>query len=102
MPAAARVGDRHVCRETQPSPHRGGPVSSGCTTVLIGEALAARVGDTAACTGPRDDLIVEGCPTVLIAGKPAARRGDRTEGGKLVEGLRTVRIGREPRPRSFR
>lgn len=97
MPRAATAGDRHVCHGKSPAPHRGGPVISGCPTVLFAERLAARVGDTCECVGAKEDVIAQGCPTVLVAGKPAARKGDRTDGGLITSGLRTVRIGREAR-----
>jgi uncharacterized Zn-binding protein involved in type VI secretion len=75
-------------------PHVGGPiVGPGASTVLVGGAPAAVVGDTVTCTGP-PDTIVKGSGTVLIAGKPAARLGDSTaHGGAIVAGAPTVIIG---------
>ena len=95
MPAAARIGDMHVCpMVTGLVPHVGGPIiPSGASTVLIGGQPAAKVGDMATCVGPPDS-IVKGSSTVLIEGKPAARMGDSTaHGGTIVMGLPTVIIG---------
>ncbi len=98
MPAAARIGDMHLCPMQIPGPpvipHVGGPVvGPGCPTVLIGGMPAAVVGDMAVCAGP-PDTIAAGSATVLIGGKPAARQGDSTaHGGSIVAGLPTVMIG---------
>ena len=95
MPAAARVGDMHICpMVTGTVPHVGGPVMpSGCPTVLIGGMPAACVGDMCTCTGP-PDTIAMGSSTVLIGGKPAARMGDTTaHGGSIILGCPTVMIG---------
>jgi uncharacterized Zn-binding protein involved in type VI secretion len=96
MPFAARVGDFHVCPMVNPGgvPHVGGPVMPpGCPTVLIGGAMAARVGDMLVCTGP-PDTITTGSSTVMIGGMPAARVGDPTaHGGVIVLGCFTVLIG---------
>lgn len=94
---AARIGDLHTCPKvtpgTPPVPHAGGPVFSGCLTVLIEGQPAARVDDLCTCVG-EPDRIVTGASGVFIGGKPAARMGDRTEhGGKIVAGSRTVWIG---------
>lgn len=96
MARAARTGDHHTCTMHLPSAHHGGPVSSGCTTVLLGDALAARVGDRCDCEGGEDGVIARGCATVVIGGKRAARRGDTTSGGFIASGMKTVRIGRTP------
>ena len=77
-----------------PAPHKGGAILKGCPTVLIGEERAARVGDIAWCEGGSDDAIESGESTVLIGEKPAAREGDKTDGGRIVSGSRTVTIGR--------
>ena len=90
MPAASRIGDNHRC---ELSGHVGGKVVSGCPTVLIGDAPAARAGDFAACETPSFDEISAGCETVLIGNRIAARRGDGTHGGVLTGGDRTVLIG---------
>jgi uncharacterized Zn-binding protein involved in type VI secretion len=95
MPAAARVGDMHVCPMlTGTVPHVGGPIlPPGCPTVLIAGMPAARVGDMLVCTGPPDS-IVAGSATVMIGGMPAARMGDSTaHGGTIVLGAFTVMIG---------
>jgi len=95
MPAAARVGDMHVCpMVTGTVPHVGGPVlPPGCPTVLIAGMPAARVGDMLVCSGP-PDTIIAGSATVMIGGMPAARMGDSTaHGGTIVLGAFTVMIG---------
>lgn len=95
MPAAARVGDMHICPLSSGTvAHVGGPVlPPGCTTVLIGGMPAARVGDMLTCTGPPDSIIA-GSSTVFIGGMPAARQGDSTaHGGSISMGCTTVMIG---------
>lgn len=95
MPAAARVGDPHVCpMVTVLVPHVGGPVlPPGAPQVMIGGMPAARVGDMCVCAGP-PDVIALGSTTVLLGGQPAARMGDLTaHGGTIVMGLPTVMIG---------
>ena len=95
MPAAARVGDMHVCpMVTGTVPHVGGPIlPPGCPTVLIAGMPAARVGDMLVCSGP-PDTIIAGSSTVMIGGMPAARMGDSTaHGGTIVLGAFTVMIG---------
>ncbi|MBK8256597.1 MAG: PAAR domain-containing protein [Polyangiaceae bacterium] len=94
MPPAARITDMHICKETRPIPHIGGPIITGCDSVLIGHQPAARIGDSAKCV-PDIDKIVEGEPTVVIGFKIAARKGDKTDGGKIVAGCPTVLIGSE-------
>ncbi len=91
---AARITDEHVCpRTTGPIPHVGGPIITGCVTVLIGSLPAARVGDIAVCVGPTDK-VEKGSSTVTIGGKAAARITDRcVHGGKIVTGFLTVLIG---------
>jgi len=98
MPAAARVGDMHICPMQIPGPtpipHVGGPISGpGCPTVIVGGMPAAVVGDMAVCTGPPDTIAL-GSATVFFGGKPAARQGDMTaHGGNISIGLPTVMIG---------
>lgn len=97
MPPAARIGDMHTCPMstpgTPPIPHVGGPITTGCPTVIIGGMPAARVSDMAICMGP-PDIIAKGSATVFIGGMPAARIGDTTaHGGIIVSGCPTVIIG---------
>lgn len=95
---AARITDLHVCPQVTPGippiPHVGGPViGPGVPNVLIGNMIAAVVGDMAACVGP-PDTIQKGSMTVTIGGKPAARMGDPTvHGGTIALGFPTVLIG---------
>lgn len=93
-PPAARLGDAHTCpMVTALVPHVGGPIITGCYTVLIGGQPAARVGDTLTCVGP-PDIIAKGSATVIIGGMPQARLGDMTvHGGVIVVGAPTVLIG---------
>ena len=98
LPAAC-VGDSTICPlvtpGTPPVPHVGGPiVGPGHPNVLIGGKNAARIGDTAICTGP-PDFLASGSTTVLIGGMPAVRVGDTTShGGKVAgPGCPTVLIG---------
>ena len=73
MPPAARIGDMHTCpMVTGVVPHVGGPITTGCPTVMIGFMPAARVGDMATCVGP-PDTIAMGSFTVFIGGMQAAR-----------------------------
>ncbi len=95
MPPAARISDMHTCPLVNPGPvpHVGGPIATGCATVLIGGLPAARISDTCICTGP-PDMICKGSMTVMIGGMPAARIGDNTvHGGVIVAGCPTVLIG---------
>lgn len=101
MPAAARVGDMHICSmktikhpPAPPIPHVGGPIlPPGQQTVLIGGSPAATVGCSCGCIGHLD-TITTGSTSVLIGGKPAARLRDSTaHGGIIVTGLSTVIIG---------
>ncbi len=92
---AARLTDMHTCpMVTGMVPHVGGPIMApGAPTVLIGDLIAARVGDMAVCVGP-PDMIAMGSMTVLISGQMAARLGDMTvHGGVIVIGCPTVMIG---------
>lgn len=95
MPLASRLTDAHTCpMVTGTVPHEGGPIASpGVPTVLIGNLVAAVVGDQCTCVGPTD-AISSGSSTVKIGGKAAARKGDPTvHGGVIVAGCPTVVIG---------
>jgi len=95
MPAAARIGDMHVCPIMAGNvPHIGGPViNASAATVMIAGLPAATVGDMLSCSGP-PDTIIKGSATVMIGGKPAARMGDCTaHGGTIIAGAATVQIG---------
>ena len=95
MPAAARITDMHTCPKVEPGPvpHVGGPVTAGCSTVIIGNQPAARVGDALTCV-PATDTIARGEASVIIGNKAAARVGDPTShGGVLAAGCPTVIIG---------
>ena len=96
MPEAARVGDMHSCKATNPngSPHGGGPIQPpGMPKVLIGGQPAATEGDMCLCSGPPDQIL-KGSLTVKINGKGAARKGDKTlHGGSIDVGFAKVKIG---------
>ncbi len=95
MPPAARISDMHTCPMVNPGPvpHVGGPIITGYPSVTIGFMPAARVSDTAVCTGP-PDVIAKGSMSVMIGFMPAARQGDMTvHGGIIVVGFPTVIIG---------
>jgi uncharacterized Zn-binding protein involved in type VI secretion len=95
---AARSTDFHVCPMVTPAvppvPHVGGPIiPPNALKVLIGKLPAARMGDTAICTGP-PDKIVKGSLGVMIENMPAARMFDITShGGVIMKGELTVLIG---------
>lgn len=98
MPPASRIGDNHVCPMVNPgpTPHVGGPILTGESTVLIGNKPAARVSDKAKCNAPPDSIAM-GAPNVLVGNKMAARIGDPTaHGGVIVQGLSSVLIGTHP------
>ncbi|HEX6427406.1 MAG TPA: M35 family metallo-endopeptidase [Niastella sp.] len=91
---AARIEDKHTCPAATPVPHVGGPIIGPCcTSVLIEEMPAARVGDFCDCNGV-PDAILTGSSGVFIGGKPAARIGDKTvHGGVIKTGCASVLIG---------
>lgn len=69
MPAWRAGLDFHTCPLVTPvpSPHVGGMVAVGSTTVLINNMPAARQGDIIMESGPPNS-IAEGEPKVLIGG----------------------------------
>jgi uncharacterized Zn-binding protein involved in type VI secretion len=97
MKPAAHVGVSHVCPDTTPAPHVGGPVGPvNKATVFTNGTPQARIGDDAACTGApaRTDLIVEGAASVLVQGRNAAHLGNKLwHGGAIVTGSANVLIG---------
>jgi len=93
MPPVSRISDYHKCPKVDPPAHVGGPILTGCATVLVGNLPVARVGDKAKCNGPTD-TIAKGSSTVLIGGQLTARIGDRTaHGGVIRAGRPTVIVG---------
>ncbi|MFT3771551.1 MAG: PAAR domain-containing protein [Minicystis sp.] len=95
MPPASRITDLHTCPKVEPSriPHVGGPIVTGCPTVIVGFQPQGRVGDALTCV-PAVDKIATGSPTVIVGGRPAARIGDGTDhGGVIVTGFPTVILG---------
>ena len=68
MPAWRAGSDFHTCPllTPAPSPHVGGMVSMGSTTVLINNMPAVRVGDQIMESGGGPNAIVTGEFTVLI------------------------------------
>ncbi len=53
-------------------------IAKGCPTVLIGNLLAARIGDLTAHGG----VIVMGCPTVIIGDMGSGSQGGAMSGAK--------------------
>lgn len=95
MMPAARLVDFHACPAFTPggTPHVGGPITMGCSNVLIGFMPAARLGDMTTCAGG-PGVVCMGSSTVLIGFMPAARLGDMAgHGGSIVSGFPTVIIG---------
>lgn len=91
----ARLGDDHACPLVNPdgSPHTGGPIVEGESSVLVGDRPAARLGDQATCLGPTD-VIVTAKSSILVDYRPAAALGDQTlHGGLIVRGEPTVLLG---------
>lgn len=68
-PAWRALADMHTCPLVLPppaaTPHVGGVVTMGSTTVLINNLPAARQGDMIPEAGP-PNTIAMGCPTVII------------------------------------
>jgi len=88
MPPAARITDRHTCKEHPPN-----VVAAGEATVFIGYQPAARVTDAQVC----GSAISKGEASVIINGQEAARKGDpTTHGGTIASGCPTVIIGSNP------
>lgn len=96
MPAAARIGDFHECKKSEPGPvpHVGGPIlPARKPTVFIGGMPAAVKGDPCFCVGVPDQ-IDKGSATVEIYGKAAARMNDLTQHkGSIKSGCATVIVG---------
>ncbi len=67
MPAWRATTDFHACplMNPGPSPHVGGTVSMGSTTVMINNLPAARQGDMVVESAPPNSIAM-GCTTVLI------------------------------------
>jgi len=67
MPAWRATSDFHACPQVTPggTPHVGGVVAMGSTTVLINSLPAARQGDVIVEAGPPNSIVM-GCPTVMI------------------------------------
>ena len=82
----ARLGDNAHCpadaHGCPACPHPvTGPITTGSSTILIGNLPAARVGDKGihmACCNGNTYEITSGDPTVLIDGIPAAMRGKKS------------------------
>ncbi len=92
MATAARVGDATT--------HGGMVAGPGATSVLIGGAPAALLGDNHACPIPaitghlQSSPFTIGSTTVTIEGKPVLRSGDLCGcGASVVIGDATVIIG---------
>ena len=65
---SAMLTSYHTCPMSNgPAPHVGGPVITSSSNVIIENHHAARLGDTATCSGP-PDAIQTGSPNVFIGG----------------------------------
>ncbi|GHV14746.1 type VI secretion protein [Fibrobacterales bacterium] len=97
MPFAARMSDMHSCPmqnpTVPPTPHIGGAITSGNSSILINKMPAAAIGDSCFCAGS-PDTITSGSSSVFIGKKPMARIGDSTaHGGIITSGELSVIIG---------
>lgn len=94
MKPIALVGDFHQCPAyCGKSPHKGGPIIKGASSVFVNGRPVARAGDLAACHGPVD-IIAVGSTSVFVEGMPVARLGDPTvHGGVILVGNPAVIIG---------
>ena len=92
---AATINSMHTCpMTTGNTPHVGGPVIQGESSVLIGGQPATTASCICTCEAGGADTIVQGVRSVLISGKPAATVGDATaHGGVIISGVSTVLIG---------
>jgi uncharacterized Zn-binding protein involved in type VI secretion len=92
---ATRTGDQHVCPDTKPAPHIGGPVRPpGAALVTINQAPGSRLFDHAGCIASPVDVVMSGASTVLVHGMPAVRiTEDTLHGGTVVAGEPSVEIG---------
>lgn len=97
MRPAARNKDQHICnfvKPAGPTPHIGGPLTTGARQVLVNAEEAAIYSDESECTGigspPPKDSIVGGNLMVFIGQNPAARMGEVTYGGSVVVGSSNV------------
>lgn len=91
----ALIGHQHTCPKVEPgpTPHVGGPVSSGKSNVRVNGIPVACVGDSLVCQVGGPDTITSGSSNVRINGKPVARIGDSTShGGVIIQGHTNVRI----------
>ncbi len=83
------VGDTHSCpMVTGTTPHVGGTVITGASSVMLNNKPVARMGDKVICTGTgMIATIIQGDANVLIEGKPIAYVGCMTShGGILTSG----------------
>jgi uncharacterized Zn-binding protein involved in type VI secretion len=94
MKHAAHIADKHICPQTSPIPHVGGPIVPAAWAPVEAEALqAARLADYAGCAGPLD-VVFEGAATVLVRGLPFAGLGDHTaHQGVITTAAGTVTVG---------
>jgi uncharacterized Zn-binding protein involved in type VI secretion len=91
MPPAARVGDKHDC--PVPLHADGPILPRGCPTVLIDWKPAARVGDEAGCGAARDAIVMGEASVLVGDRMAARVGDPHDHGGVIVEGCATVFIG---------
>ena len=82
----ATVGDTHTCpMVTGTTPHIGGTIITGASSMLVNNKPVARMGDKVICTGcGMMATIIQGDANVLIEGKPIAYAGCMTSHGGFI------------------
>lgn len=89
MPNVSLIGHHHTCpkNEPGPTPHVGGPISSGQSPCTVNGVPVAVIGDQCTCEVGGPDTIVSGNSAITIDGIPVALIGsDTAHGGKVIEG----------------
>ena len=81
----ATVTSTHSCPMfTGTTPHVGGVIISGATTVLLNNLGIARIGDKCQCADGSIAIIIQGCNSILVEGKPVAYVGCMTSHGGVI------------------
>jgi uncharacterized Zn-binding protein involved in type VI secretion len=76
-----------------PVPHVGGPISIGCFVVLIGGKPAARMGDMCVCTGPPDTISSGCTTVLIgEGGGGGAGAGQSGEAKKVSDTVKEVKV----------
>ena len=81
----ATVGDTHTCPMfTGTTPHVGGTIITGASSVFLNGKAIARMGDQCICADGSISIIVQGHAGVLVQGKPIAYVGCMTSHGGVI------------------